>query len=347
MTWRNRFGCSFAFLVVLGFSSAVFAVNDDSIFSQHVKEADGTSGQNTNAGSGIKTGHIQDGAVTDAKITGPISTSKLNVGIDAGTVAAGNHDHDAVYQKKYAQVITVSTSGGDYTSLYDAMSSITDASVTKQYLIKIMPGIYQLQNPPYNVVCYGYIHIEGSGKNATKLTSQSDGSNASLRPPLSMAGPDCSIRDLTVEVLGNAAENKDAVAFHSHHSPEFSNLAIIATGGSNDAGIKIFEGGPTIKDVTIITNGTGIMTYPPFYNVVGDVNLENVKIGENGSSMISGITSGGKTYRIRNSEINGGILVDYPSGSAAIAHSMVSSTLSGAIKLVNCYNGGFAPIPNQ
>ncbi|MDP3111371.1 MAG: hypothetical protein Q8M71_04640 [Thermodesulfovibrionales bacterium] len=60
------------------FSSTAFAVPDDSIVSQHIKEADGTTGQDTNTGSGIKTGHIQDGAVTTGKIVdGSVTTPKI------------------------------------------------------------------------------------------------------------------------------------------------------------------------------------------------------------------------------------------------------------------------------
>ncbi|MBI5196786.1 MAG: hypothetical protein HZA10_10770 [Nitrospirae bacterium] len=60
------------------FSANAFAIQDDSILSQHIKEADGTSGQNTNSGSGIKTGYIQDNAVTTGKIAdGAVTTQKI------------------------------------------------------------------------------------------------------------------------------------------------------------------------------------------------------------------------------------------------------------------------------
>jgi hypothetical protein len=48
---------------------------------------------NEGQANSISMGMIQAGAVTDEKITGPISTAKLNVGTTAGTVAAGDHAH--------------------------------------------------------------------------------------------------------------------------------------------------------------------------------------------------------------------------------------------------------------
>ena len=63
---------SFIGILAIGslcFSSNALALKPDDVLSEHIMEADGTSGQDTGTGSGIKTGHIQDGAVTDAKIS--------------------------------------------------------------------------------------------------------------------------------------------------------------------------------------------------------------------------------------------------------------------------------------
>lgn len=58
-----------------------FASSPDSIISGDIKEADGTSGQDTNTGTGIKTNHIQSSAVTTDKLAdGAVTTLKVTNG---------------------------------------------------------------------------------------------------------------------------------------------------------------------------------------------------------------------------------------------------------------------------
>lgn len=148
------------------------------------KIAGSISGSKLAAGS-VATAAIANGAITDSKITGPISGSKLGahghnasdivgtistaslpVGTIAGTVAAGDHAHDSIYQRKYANVIVVAKSGGDFTDPVAAMESINDASPSNPYLIKIMPGVYELASTIY---VRANVDIEGSGEKSTIL----------------------------------------------------------------------------------------------------------------------------------------------------------------------------------
>jgi len=81
------------------FNTTVFAsVNDDQVTSQKIKEADGTSGQDTNSGSGVKTGHIQDTAVTNSKIADNAVTT--------GKLADGSVTDAKISEKAFRDVVT-------------------------------------------------------------------------------------------------------------------------------------------------------------------------------------------------------------------------------------------------
>jgi len=72
---------------VMTLAGAANAQSNDSILSRHIKEADGTTGQDTNSGAGVKTGHLQDGAVNAAKIAaGAITDDKITAGISASKI---------------------------------------------------------------------------------------------------------------------------------------------------------------------------------------------------------------------------------------------------------------------
>jgi len=236
------------FFAVSLFSASAFAYSADSVLSHDIKEADGTSGQDTNSGSGIKTGHIQngavttskvaDGAITDAKITGPISRSKI---------------------EKYANFIIVAKSGGDFTNPVDAMNSITDASASNPYLVKIMPGVYTLSSPLY---MQPYVDIEGSGENTTKITATglvaSQGCNA---VGVIASANNSEIRFLTVESIGVPGIYANAAIYsciqtNPAYTQKITNVTALASGGDYNYAVYIDKSSPLMTNVTArITEG--------------------------------------------------------------------------------------------
>lgn len=72
---------------------------DDAVTSVKLSEADDTSGQSTNTGSGVKTNHIQDDAVTNTKLAdGSVNAAK----IAAGAVGNSELANDSVNADKIA-----------------------------------------------------------------------------------------------------------------------------------------------------------------------------------------------------------------------------------------------------
>ena len=78
------------------------------------------------------------------------------------------------------KTITVGKANCDYTSLYNAMNSITDNSSNTRYLIKIQSGIYYEST---YIICKEYVDIEGNGDDNTILEFSQTDDYYSINPP--------------------------------------------------------------------------------------------------------------------------------------------------------------------
>lgn len=301
-------------------ATAVASVSDDQVTSQKIKEADGTSGQLTNNGSGVKTGHIQDSAVTTPKIAnGAISTSKLSDGAVTagklgivcpdgqylkfavpggwvcslgmpgpegpqgpvgpegpvgpqgpsgaqgptgaegpigpqgpegpqglpGTQGAAGPEGPVGPMPHYANVVVGAKSGGDYLEPMGAIASIDDATAEDPYLIKIMPGLYDLGSN--TLAMKEFVDVEGSGENVTVITS-SVYSNVSPPRPTVRTANNSEIRLVTIR---NTSTGSTGYAIFSEGtSPRLNHVTAIASGARYADTIMNYQASPVMIDVT-------------------------------------------------------------------------------------------------
>lgn len=367
---------------------AATTVGQDQVLSISIKPADGTSGQTVTTGSGVKSGHIQDGAVTstkiidsavtnskiadgavgDTKITGPISTSKLNIGSTAGTVAAGDHNHDGLYQKKYANVIVVAKSGGNFTDPVTAVNSVIGASANNPYLIKIMPGVYDIgQN---NIAMKEFVDIEGSGEGITTITGNLEGT-----PGLLQGAANCELRFIKIK---NTADWQAYGVIVSGPSPfikmnkitiemneSSATTAILNNGDASISDLQIISSNNAIKNngtisltkANINSNGVGIYNFgsavitnsyinaPNGTAVNNNGSLATVSIGN--SELIGPIVNGNATLAMKNVAMSGN-LTNNGSGVASVYNSIITGSVNNSgPPFVSTLNMGLTQVKSE
>ena len=273
---------------------------------------------------------------------------------------------------QYANVIVVAQSGGNFNSISAALASISNASISNPYIISVMPGIYQDQ-----FTTMAYVSITGSGKEVTKVTSSIDsqgtiaiGSNNSPIEGLTIENTspgtavavfstgsynaiirDCSLSAINGSlVIGLAAgvgvlsiENSTIQAIGqgdtygiwtrvygaSQPGSLITNSSIYAQGGNNSLGAQVDNGLPiNIMNSSITEVSTGGAVYVSHYALYA----ENSTIG-----FMNSIVSGDNALLCQ--------------GTITAANTQIigwaTSSNSGVVRLVNCFDGNFNPIPNQ
>lgn len=159
----------------------------------------------------------------------------------------------------YKRTVVVSSVGTDLRSgqaLLTAVSSITDASATKKYLLYIEPGTYDLGSSGF-LVMKQYVDIQGAGELQTTITRGVFSPSGSGCPAGKVKGANnAELGFLVVQNTGTGACN--ITIRNDSASPRLTHITAKATasGGSDNFGVfNARSSNPTMTDVTVTASG--------------------------------------------------------------------------------------------
>jgi len=146
---------------------------------------------------------------------------------------------------------TAAESGAD---LLAALASITDASASNPYLVKIEPGIYDVGSVVLQMK--QYVDMEGSGVGTTTITGNVDGDTTGVV----MGASNAELRFIKVENSGGG--NSANAIYNNSSSPVITNVTAIASGAFiSNRGIKNNCSFPTVTDVIAAASGAAILNW--------------------------------------------------------------------------------------
>lgn len=147
----------------------------------------------------------------------------------------------------YQNMVVVAKSGGDYTTIQDAIDSIDDASSTNMYVVYVAPGVYTEQ-----VTMTDYVHVVGAQKEAVTVTYDA----TSYDSPVITLADNSVVRDLTISIT--TTENTSAAAIYNNTgTAEVRNVKITAAAGTLDTYGIYNEGFLSVYGTTISVSDTG------------------------------------------------------------------------------------------
>ena len=254
----------------------------------------------------------------------------------------------------YANVVVVAKSGGDFTTIGEALNSITGNSPTNRYLVWVAPGTYTER-----LWMKEYVDIEGAGEGNTKITFTGNGGPPGPEFALAtVAGANNSeLRFLTVE---NTGGDVHAFAlFNGEASPSLLHVTLTASGGTySNYGVYGIGGFPNMTNVTVNipsggTNGwsVGLGIAPYVHYPSPKLNNVNITISGGGTGWTNaGIYNdrGSPTMTNVNITVSGGASTNYGvynyGSSTRVRMSDVTTTLLGATGAnYGVYNDGGEP----
>lgn len=207
--------------------------------------------------------------------------------------------------------------------LMQAVAGITDASPANPYLVKIEPGIYDLESN--SLFMRPHVDIEGSGEGVTTITSALGSGSGTV-----VGANNSELRYVTVRNTGEASQQVVAI-FTESTSPRLSHVTAIGTGGSENYGVHTSNGTPVLSDVTATASGGSQAFAVANYNSVMTVTDSTFSAADASSYNAGLVTTFGGTMRMNSSTITasgGAIAIGMRAynGSHTLANMTISAT---------------------
>lgn len=207
-------------------------------------------------------------AEVDAKIAanpgpagpaGPAGTNGANGtnGADGTNGTNGSPGAAGANAMELDNVITVSSSGADYTDPVAAVASITDASATNPYQVLIGPGVYPLAS---QLIMQPFVHLIGSGRDITVLEGTFTG--AMLGTPSTGAvllADDVEISSMSIRNTGANTDASTVLHGDSADRVTLRNVNLLVNNGSSTFSAAIYTNGGSVRvDESIVVNGNSL-----------------------------------------------------------------------------------------
>jgi hypothetical protein len=249
-------------------------------------------------------------------------------------------------QARAQRCLIVAKSGAPFTSIQDALDSVSDASSSNRYLVMVGPGEYDEQ-----VVMKPYVDIMGSGQGTTVITQPGQSSstygtvegadNSSLGNltvrnsggstyaiAIYLDGVDTSLRQVAVEVTAAGAANAYGIECLGTADPFISQSSIAVSGTSGvQRALYADSAEPTLSWCELTSDG-GTYSYGIYLENSASLRAEDLIItASEGDEQTYGIYSDtSATYDLSR------LTVTVSSDSSTSCYGMKADTSDGIIK---------------
>ena len=160
----------------------------------------------------------------------------------------------------YENVIIVAKSGGDYSSVADALNSISSPSMNNRYQVWVAPGVY---TETQLVHVQGYVHLQGAGPNATVIKSARTHTVQNSDAATAQLDDHGRISDVSIVNEGAGVFGIGINSFNATRDTFVDNVVAEAKGdgGTGHFAVYLNDSEPTIQNSTLKASGaTGFET---------------------------------------------------------------------------------------